>query len=318
MKRAAFLFLIVVIPLGFVTIFVSQWYRAAFPDISPGTYVGVLTFEGSTKKIPWLVVRRAEQQSLSVAVGTVTMAAQQATSIDPLSGAPQALFIGGQDVRFRFTGSLIEEGRYEGDFLNPISQEQGRWFLSKVRISELSSGTEAQLTRWFALWQELEQLEGAIQQVQRTADDHAASIESLHRVVLDDDSLRKSADVRLERTDSETEAAREELRARQQQLDRKLRDFDLTQRVSKSGRLVFLSRETIQRESRWIELSLQLLAPETSVGFDQALERAERVRSLQQAIAKEREEKQMQEGDGRLQRSIPSVASEGDFYEHLR
>ena len=158
--------------------------------------------------------------------------------------------------------------------------------------------------------------------MQRGVDDHAASVENLHRIVSDEDTLRKTADVRLGRADSQLDAAVEELRARQQQLDRKLRDFDLAQRVSKEGRLVFLSRETIQRESRWIELTLQLLAPETSVGFDQALERAERVRALKQQIDKERASRQGPSASDSSSRAVgkaPVVRSEEEeFYEHLQ
>ena len=79
-----------------------------------------------------------------------------------------------------------------------------------------------------------------------------------------------------------------------------------------------MSRETIQRESRWIELTLQLLAPETSIGFDQALERAERVRELKEAIAKEREAREAKSLGDRYPGKERETRSEEEFYEHLR
>jgi hypothetical protein len=213
---------------------------------------------------------------------------------------------------------MVKEGRYEGVFLNPISQERGSWVLLKSGNLGIVPETEADLTRWYSLWQELEQIEGEIQISQRKVDDQSGSIENLHRVVSEGDVLRKTADVRLGRADSEMEAALDELRVRQEQLDRKRRDFDLTQRVSQEGRLVFLSRETIQRESRWIELTLDLLAPETSIGFDQALERAERVKKLKEAITKEREVKATRSvAESPVERDRES-RSEEEFYEHLR
>lgn len=323
MRKVALLGLIGILVLVGGAFAVQRWYVAAFPELSPGVYSGALIFDGARsggakRQVPWVVVRRSGEQSLAVAVGLVTVAAQRIAPIDPINGTRQPLFIGGSEVRLRFTGRSLADARYEGEFLNPISQERGSWYLTKTEVAKLSPGIEGDLTRWFSLWQELEQIEGEIQESQRKADDQTASIENLHRVVSEGDTLRKTADVRLGRTDSEMEAAVSELHMRQEQLDRKLRDFDLTQRVSKEGRLVFLSRETLQRESRWIELTLQLLAPETSIGFDQALERAERVRRLKQDIAKERAALATRSASEDSSGEKPRASSEEEFYEQLR
>jgi hypothetical protein len=326
--------------------------RGAFPELEPGIYLGVLRLDNSSKEVPWLVVRRQGDQSLGVAVGSVSFAAQRIAPVDPLSGSRQPLILGGAEDRLRLTGALEEPGRYTGEVFNPISSERGSWSLKRSEAVAITSDTEASLTRWYSLWQELEEIELQIQATQRKGDQQTAAIENLHRVVSDEDTLRKTADVRLGRADSELEAAQGELNARQERLDRKLRDFDLTQRISKEGRLVFLSRETIQRESRWIELSLKLLAPETSLGFDQAIARAERISELKGAIARERralqdedtgreieladprEGERSQGVQRRLLRETPSAIddaesaakakgaaandSEGEFYENLR
>lgn len=318
MKRFLVLSVLVLGLVGGSLFAIRRWYAEAFPDLPPGVYGGTLKFNGSKREVPWIVFRRPAEQSLAVAVGLVTISAQRVAPTDPVSGAQQALFVGGADVRLRLTGDLVREGRYEGVFINPISQERGSWILLKSGDLGIAPETEADLTRWYSLWQELEQIEGEIQISQRKVDDQTGSIENLHRVVSESEELRKTADVRLGRADSEMEYALDELRVRQEQLDRKLRDFDLTQRVSQEGRLVFLSRETIQRESRWVELTLDLLAPETSIGFDQALERAERVKKLKEAITKEREVKATRSvAESPVERDRES-RSEEEFYEHLR
>ncbi|MFN4895451.1 MAG: hypothetical protein ACK5GN_11380 [Pseudomonadota bacterium] len=316
-KFALFSAIGVVLLLGSLFV-VRRWYVAAFPELESGIYTGVLVFKNSKKSVPWIVVRRPGEPSLAVAVGLVTVSAQRVAPVDALSGARQPLFIGGAEVRLRLTGSASKPGRYDGEFINPVSQDSGTWFLNKTDVAALAADQESDIARWFSLWQELEQIEGEIQGVQRTVDDQTSTIENLHRAVSEGETLRRTADVRLGRTDSEMEAAADELRARQQRLDGKLRDFDLTQRISKEGRLVFLSRETISRESRWIELTLQMLAPETSIGFDQALERAERVRGLKDAIAKEREALAAKSTRSATSSNTPAVASEEEFYERLR
>jgi hypothetical protein len=158
-----------------------------------------------------------------------------------------------------------------------------------VPADPIAPALKDDLNRWFALWQELESVEGEIQAKQQEVDDRKASVDNLHAYVSDEETLRKTADQRLGRADSELDAARAELSDRQAQLDRSIRDFELTERISPQGKLVFLSRQAIQRDSRWIELTLKLLAPETSPGFQQAVERAQRVKELKRKIAEERD-----------------------------
>jgi hypothetical protein len=178
--------------------------------------------------------------------------------------------------------------------------------------------SDHELTTWFSLFEEVEKIDEQIQASQQKADQQRTSIDNLGKYVADGDVLRKTADVRLNRTDSQVESKRNELSVRQAQLDRSLRDFELSQRISREGKLVFLSRETIQRESRWIELSLKLLAPETSVGFEQALERAERIQSLRRTIARERAEPVEQATAERYSGESAETSAEEEFYEQLQ
>jgi hypothetical protein len=294
-------------------------YTAAFPDLSPGVYVGVLQPSTSSHTaIPWLVARFPGEQSLAVSVGDVRFPAQRVAPVDPLGKTRQPLVVGESGVRLRLTGASDESGGYEGKYLNPITQEQGAWTLTKVRTEEPPLSTEQGLVRWFALWQEIERIELEIQGAQAKADQQRVSIDNLHRHVSDEEVLRKTADIRLGRSDSELEGARSELQLRQQQLDKVIRDFDLSQRISQEGKLVFLARETIQRESRWIELSLKLLAPETSLGFDQALARAERVQTLKRQIRREREAVVHKSTEERYRGTSKETQNEEEFYGQLQ
>lgn len=290
MRRFVFIALALLALLGGSVFLLARWYTAAFPDLAPGVYVGTLKSDSPKRVFPFIVAKRANEQSLAVAIGDLRVSAQRIAPIDPFGKTRQPLVIGQSDVRLRLTGSETAEGRYAGDYDDPISRESGSWTLEKARLSGIDQGTETELSRWFSIWQELSSIESEIQTAQKQVDEQRQSIDDLHSYVSDGSTLRKTADVRLGRADSEIDSARDDLRERQRRLDRELRDFDLSQRISQEGRLVFLSRETIQRESRWIELTLKLLEPETSIGFDQALERAERVRALKNAIAKERAE----------------------------
>lgn len=318
MRRIALFTLALFLILGGAAAFLFRQYTSCFPEIQPGVYAGTLEGSKGVAPTPWLVVRVPGEQSLAVAIGDVRLPAQKVAPLDPSGRTRLPLVVGENEARLRMVGSERQPGHYEGTYTNPISHEQGRWRLSLLHDVPGALVVEQDLTRWFSLWQELEAIEHEIQESQRKADEQRVSIENLHRYVSDGETLRKTADVRLGRSDSELEAARSELQQRQQQLDKALRDFDLSQRISREGKLVFLSRETIQRESRWIELTLQLLAPETSLGFDRALERAERIQTLKKTIAKEREGVVERSTQDRYQGKERETRDEEEFYGHLQ
>jgi hypothetical protein len=266
-----------------------QRHTASFPELTSGTYVGLYTVEATGRTLPWGVVKDDLDPSLAVFVGDVRIPAQRA-SIHELGGkARLPLIVGGADARLRFAGEEVLSGEYAGVFLNPLSDEKGTWTLRRIPPDPIAPALKDDLTRWFALWQELDSVEGEIQKAQQEVDERTSSVDNLRAYVTDEETLKKTADQRLGRADSELDAARAELSDRQAQLDRAIRDFELTERISPQGKLVFLSREAIQRDSRWIELTLKLLAPETSPGFHQAVERAQRIKELKRKIAEERD-----------------------------
>jgi hypothetical protein len=269
--------------------FVFDRYSATFPTLAPGTYVGLCKFQDGGRTLPWGVVGDERASTVAVFVGDVRIPAQRVATHDPTGRSRLPLLVGGADARLRFTGKEVSPGEYGGEFFNPISNERGTWTLQRVPGETIAPALKDDLTRWFALWQELESVEGEIQKAQQQIDERKASVDNLHAYVSDGEILKKTADQRLGRADSELDAARAELSDRQAQLDRAIRDFDLSERISPQGKLVFLSRQAIQRDSRWIELTLKLLAPETSPGFQQAVERAQRVKELKRKIAEERD-----------------------------
>jgi hypothetical protein len=267
----------------------SRSASGAFPVIADGSYVGTFVVEGASSVYPWSVVKDANSQALAVFVGDVRIPAQRVDPRDPSGKTRLPLIIGTAETRLRFVGKELAPGEYGGDFLNPISNEKGTWKLRKIPDDPIATTLEDDLSRWYALWQELEGLEGEIQSAQAKADQYRSAVDNLYRYVSDGDALKKTANDRLGRADSQIETLRAELAEQQQALDQKIRDFDLAQRISPEGALVFLSRQTIQRESRWVELTLKLLTPESSPGFQQAVEKAHRVKTLKRQIAEQRE-----------------------------
>jgi hypothetical protein len=114
------------------------------------------------------------------------------------------------------------------------------------------------------------------------------------------------------------EEARAQLAALRTELDATTRKVELSQRVSAKGRLALLGRESLQRESRWVDLTLKLMAPETSPGFEDALDRANRVKAIKDEIAEERRRISELQDTGRYGGENAITESEEEFYRGLQ
>jgi hypothetical protein len=143
-------------------------------------------------------------------------------------------------------------------------------------------------------------------------------MENLSPYLVDDGSLRQKATSRLSNTSSALDEARADVEKVQAELDATIRNVELSQRISPKGRLAILSRESLQRESRWIEITLKLLAPETTPGFEEQLERAYRIKAVQDQIEAER--RRMEELDtlDRYRGVGAETPNEEEFYRGLQ
>jgi hypothetical protein len=202
----------------------------------------------------------------------------------------------------------------EGHALDPISGEAGVWSLTKTVVQQhVSPEHSSELRSWFSIKQDLDKLDEQLEGVRLKSDSQRARIDRLQRYVFKDDALKETAASRLGSAAGSVQNARVEVDSLRAKLDEAIRDLETAERVSPAGSLVALSRETLQRESRWIELTLRLLAPETSAGFEQSLERAYRVKALQDGIAEERRKLAQLENEADLN----SYQDEEDFYREM-
>jgi hypothetical protein len=165
---------------------------------------------------------------------------------------------------------------------------------------------------------ELQKVEDAIEHVKRRYDSQKTKMEKLSRYLMDDVPLREKATSRLSSTSSALDDARTDLEKARAALDATIRNVELSQRVSPKGRLAFLSRESLHRESRWIEITLKLLAPETTPGFEEQLERAYRIKAVQDEIEAERRRIEEIDTLDRYRGAENETSSEEEFYRGLQ
>ena len=319
MRRA----LLVIFCIGIVALVVGgvmlvRDFNRGFPQLRPGIYAGTLVSENNGGAIPWWVEASVGNPDIFVSIGVEGVLAQRGVVVEPSSRTRLPLIVSGEERRFRITGREDDEGSYEGDYSDPITSDRGHWKLKRFDVGGLEKGERDDLVEWVTTWQALRAVEVKIEEVKKGFDTDEGRIEKLHRYAVEGDSLQKAADSRLSSTESSLEEMKKKNAAKRADLDALLRNIDISKRVSPEGRLVELSRETIQREGRWIERALQLSAPEMSGGFEQDYERALKVKALQDQISDERGLiRNLTEGPLYREKNVERE-SEEEFYNELR
>jgi len=233
-------------------------YRAVFPALPSGVYAGTLTVKDQSPQ-PFLVDSMRGPRDLAAAVGDPAIPAQRVQTLDISGSTGLPLVLTGERARLRFVGKEHEPGRYEGSFIDPIRNLSGRWRLERVSVPELAPDTREWLQTWGAIYQELVAVEGEIGSVMRGEEKAQPSGPPGGDVV-----------------------------AQQAALDQAVRNLELSARLTAAGKLAHLSRESIEREGRWIRQVLSQGSPEMRPSFEQELERAYRVKALLDQISEER------------------------------
>ena len=289
-----------------------------FPEISEGSYAGMVIPSAKEGRRPLYVVKTASSRDVVVVLGDSDFPAQRVPVLDPSGSNRLALVIAGNQARLKLTGVKKTEGRLEGDWVDPIRDIKGEWFLERVGFETTFSQQGVDLQGWLISSRELRQVEGEIKGLEKRYDSNRIQMDRLNRYLIDDGALKDKASSRLTGATGSLVEAQSELGKIRADLEEKAKSAELSQRVSPRGRLAVLSRESLQRESRWIEITLRLLAPEMAPDFEAQLERATRVKELEDHIAAERARIEEIESVDRYRGANPETPKEEEFYRELQ
>ena len=293
-------------------------YNRVFPALPPGFYGGMIVAADKKSGVPWIIEVRPGGTEVYVSIGEEAIPAQRALVVEPSSGTRLPLIISGEGRRLRITGVKQEEGRFKGEYSDPISAEKGAWTLERISFTELNNESRAGLIAWGNAWNVGYATSSAIQELQKRVDLTKSQISQAQEVSAKSEGLRAI----LPPTDAERmathEKAQREIASKKSELDGLIQSLDVSNKVSPAARLVALSRESIQRDAAWIENALHLTAPEESADFEEKYERARRVKALQDQIADERGLLKNIEEAPRYRREGAEMNDEEEFYNGLR
>ena len=283
--------LVLVVAVGY-----SLWseVRERFPKLPAGSYLGAIDgifaqdggaevrfyIEAIPEKedILFLLLKAGAQPVLSA------MAAPGGSAGESEYYFPLTVRCG--DIALKLTGALTEGGYYGGTAENLSNLVKGSWWLKPVReASEETRRRESEVELWLAAKIQLEDLESEIVQAERRVPELKAEIEKLSDYVTEGKSLKQKADQKLAAVRGTLREAQDKLHARQEEAQQLEARIELSQRVTGMGKLVSLSRETLDRERRWLN-SMFSGSPGGS-DLDEAVARASAVLELKKAIALE-------------------------------
>lgn len=257
-------------------------YTRVFPQLQVGMYAGTLTSSDGGDSVPMLVDVRPGGSEVFVSIGDDQIPAQRVLIAEPSSGTRLPLILTGEERRLRLTGDDNSHGHFSGEFVDPISSKNGTWLLHRVSVSELKAEEKQALASWTGVWVAQDAIAARVNELKRSIAQADA------RLVVARQSANEAARIRTQEKIPSESPSVSESKNKPDELLALVQSFEVGQKVSPTGRLVALSRESIQRDAAWIENALHLAAPEVSGDFEAQYERALRVKALQDQIADER------------------------------
>lgn len=198
--------------------------------------------------------------------------------------------LSGPGGRIRLRGSRVGPSEYKGIADDLVTGTRGTWNLNLIsgRGPTSTEHDDDEIKLWLKLKEELIDTEAQIHQNEQRIPEIQGEIDKLTAFISDKDRLKTLADEKFQAVRDEINQAQPGLRALQEQA-RHLEDrLLLAQRVTPMGRLVSLSRESLEREGRWVDSMYRVGAKESSPELEESVQRGEEILKVKREIAKER------------------------------
>lgn len=269
----------------------------SFPKLPPGRYVGTLS--GATEfgvARDWILTIPEDFKHL------------QALFLGPDGAAFPAqrngsgyLVVSAGDHEVIFRGAAPENGGLKGTFQYGDSRRSGDWTLAPAELTTFEA--DQSFRNWMVLRSEISRVARDIEIAQRLIPSQKIEIEDLSKTITDESAVKELGQRRIKELDARLAQVQAELLKVRKDVEQGESQLRLAQKVSARGKLVSLSRESLERESRWARSLLVGSLGAMSSDLEDALKRAGEIQLLKEALANERrsiEELSAQLGADRL------------------
>ena len=197
----------------------------------------------------------------------------------------------GKENSIRLIGSQINSREYRGIATNIGTGKEGRWELHLVKnvSGELSEPEEKNLQLWLLLRNELNDIEKIIAELEKNVPKQKEEITKLEEFVTEGSELKIRADRKLRDAQEELSGVLKQLKEKQAEIAKLESKVLIAGKVTNRGKLVHLSRKSLEREARWLESMFKTTRINESPKLAEALQRAEEILELKKSIALEKD-----------------------------
>jgi len=260
--------------------------RKRFPAIEPASYFGTIdgVFAGAdTAPTRLYIERQSGGEDIVVVVVRAGWVPQVVSAVarNGRCGASDwimPLTVSGPDGTLSLIGTRSGPGEYVGGVVNVDTGKEGQWRITTIsRESTASVGDPVDTKLWLSLKHELSEIEDQIRETERKIPAQKNEIDKLTGFINEGERLKSSADEKFIQVKDQLKEVQSELNRAQEEARKLDAQLELAQRFTGMGRLVSLSRETLERDGRWLDSMLRgdVVSSETEV--DRAVARAEAI-----------------------------------------
>lgn len=266
--------------------------KRRFPVLEPGGYFGVIhgVLNEQNEPLRFYVERAPQGDDLFFCVLRDGWKPQIVSAVMRSGGSDNGwllpVTVVGERSKLKFIGTRTGPGAYRGTVSDLTSDVDGTWTLEAVEdvSASSSSSDEEDLRLWLRKRAELADVEANIKEAEARVPQQKADIEKLTEFISERGQVQASADAKFRSAKDELVQTKRELEERQDKLRKLQERIEISQRVSPSGKLSMLARESLERDARWAETILRTSGAETVAGLDVAVERGEKIAALKREI----------------------------------
>jgi hypothetical protein len=219
------------------------------------------------------------------------------------NGSGQAFAIADDDWRGEVKGNIYKistadgllylygEQQKDGGFRGTIEDSQGikagEWSMKAVaENNNLQSIQEVQsLNQLLNLSSALQEIESKIKAQQSTITQQKVEVERLSEYLTEGQALRSNADKKFKEKKDELNSLVEIKSNKLREAEQLREKFDISQRLFGTGKLVYLSRSTLDLEKRWFNSMYTSSGVDNDTDFENLVARAERIMLLKNEIS---------------------------------
>lgn len=284
----SFVALLIIVAVGMI------WFdtNKRFPLVPEGVYLGKIEGLFNQVAVGLYAERLAGSEELILVVIRDGWYPQR-VRLTSIKGLPfmedkaMPVLVAGASGRLRFVGKQLNEGSYGGVVMDIAKKISGNWTLNLYPQQEDNLTAEPEVIELAKLRADLEATIRQASLSEALLEGRLAKLVELNKDIADQQGLAVVAEERFDLIRNNLVKQKKILAQKEEQVTELQKQLEVAQRITAMGKLVSLSRESLERESRWVAAVLASAAQYGDID-EETLKKAHTIVELMDEIEQER------------------------------